>query len=241
MKNDYTIDFYPQSIKFHTGLSKIKNLQDVVAVDQNKLLVIVQALVTDPKIAAEKDKDHYLPLFMNLEFTNTSTQYFKLTTFTALLPDSVYHFKEMRNKRLPIAVESGIDDHKINVFPYITFGIVNIQTHGNCGFSFNWGLTDKKNIYQRFCKLKHDQKSNKYEIQAGDTVIMDDPSKYYFNHEEDAKELFIENYLKTDLDGQAINPKDKKLAVIARKVIDSQTYVFLSFPYNKDNIKKIKL
>jgi hypothetical protein len=26
MQDDYTIDYYPQSIKFHTGLSKIKNL-----------------------------------------------------------------------------------------------------------------------------------------------------------------------------------------------------------------------
>jgi hypothetical protein len=32
-ENDYTIDYYPQAIKFHKGLSKIKNLQDVVAVD----------------------------------------------------------------------------------------------------------------------------------------------------------------------------------------------------------------
>jgi hypothetical protein len=181
-ENDYTIDYYPQAIKFHKGLSKIKNLQDVVAVDQNKLLVIVQALVTDPNIAAEKDKDHYLPLFLNLEKVESETQYFKLSPFSALLPDSVYHYKDMRNKRLPIAVESGIEDCKINVFPYTTFGIVNIQSHGNCGFNFNWTLTDKKNLHQRFCKLKHDAKSNKYDIQAGETKIMENPSQYYFNH-----------------------------------------------------------
>jgi hypothetical protein len=99
----------------------------VVVVDQNKLLVIVQALVTDPHIAAEKDKDHYLPLFLNLEKVASESTYFKLSPFTALLPDSVYHYKDMRGgKRLPIAVESGIEDQKINVFPYSIFGIVNI-------------------------------------------------------------------------------------------------------------------
>jgi hypothetical protein len=102
-------------------------------------------------------------------------------------------------------------------------------------------LTDKKNLYQRFCKLKFDQKAHKHEIQAGETVIMGDSSQYIFNHAENAKELFEENFLVTKLDGQAINPKDKKLPVIAQKELAGDQFLFLSFPYNQDNIKKITL
>lgn len=66
-------------------------------------------------------------------------------------------------------------------------------------------------------------------------------SQYIFNHSENAKELFEENFLVTKLDGQAINPKDKKLPVIAQKELAGDKFLFLSFPYNKDNIRKITL
>jgi hypothetical protein len=126
--------------------------------NESTLFVIVQATATHDLLGPGKGKDYYFPLFLNMDIIKSDKEYLRLTPFEALLPDCVPSYKQMKGHKFPIAIESGINDCKIMVFPYIDFGIVNILDHGTNKLSFNWTGSDKKHTYYRFCKLNFNKK-----------------------------------------------------------------------------------
>lgn len=177
-----------------------------------------------------------------MNIVDTEKTYLTLEPFTCTLPDSVNNYKEQGNRRVQIKIPRGYGSNvMIDAFPYLTFGIVNACVYGFNKFAYFWTLTDKKTLWYRFCKMGYNPKSSKYEITASDVVDMQFPSKYIYDHSDETKSLYKQNFLKTTLDGETVNSNSDILPCISCVEEKKSNFLFLQYPYNQSDINKIKL
>ena len=124
------------------------------------MMVIVQALASDPALDKVPNKDYYIPLYMHVRHTDNETNYIELEQFTAIHPESVLHYEEKKNRRVAVNLPTGFNNCRVDFMKYVDWGIVNAEEHGNSGYSLNWTLTNKLTLWQQFCTLKFDTKTN---------------------------------------------------------------------------------